>query len=216
QKISISSRMEQGWISLPTLLKAQRRRTMGQAHFWLDAAESLWPICSLQSSMALKIQCHRYNLLNNSLPSTFSFSSSSSSISIPSISNNSNYFCFKVLRNSTNLKRIKKGTTRVNDVGVISAAFQPLDLTEDNVRLALQDARTEFAQIFDTSVGMTGVAELAEVDGPFVKIRLSGRFWHERSLVIARLGNYLKQRIPEILEVDIEDEKQLDDSPANF
>ncbi|KAF9606191.1 hypothetical protein IFM89_023646 [Coptis chinensis] len=73
-----------------------------------------------------------------------------------------------------------------------------------------------FAQIFDTSVGMTGVAELAEVDGPFVKIRLKGRFWHERSLVIARLGNYLKQRIPEILEVDIEDEKQLDDSPANF
>ena len=42
----------------------------------------------------------------------------------------------------------------------------------------------------------TGVAELAEVDGPFVKIRLKGRFWHERSLVLARLGNYLKQRIP--------------------
>lgn len=87
----------------------------------------------------------------------------------------------------------------------------------------------------------TGVAELAEVDGPFVKIRLKGRFWHERSLVLARLGNYLKERIPvslvhfnlvtffiygynnggngcfqEILEVDIEDEKQLDDSPENF
>ncbi|KAI7737979.1 hypothetical protein M8C21_022825, partial [Ambrosia artemisiifolia] len=73
-----------------------------------------------------------------------------------------------------------------------------------------------FSHIFDTSVGMTGVAELAEVDGPFVKIRLKGRFWHERSLVLARLGNYLKERIPEILEVDIEDEKQLDDSPENF
>ncbi|KAD3066704.1 hypothetical protein E3N88_34584 [Mikania micrantha] len=83
-----------------------------------------------------------------------------------------------------------------------------LDLTEDNVKL--------FSHIFDTSVGMTGVAELAEVDGPFVKIRLKGRFWHERSLVLARLGNYLKERIPEILEVDIEDEKQLDDSPENF
>ncbi|KAL8205387.1 hypothetical protein R6Q57_008938 [Mikania cordata] len=82
-----------------------------------------------------------------------------------------------------------------------------LDLTEDNVK---------FSHIFDTSVGMTGVAELAEVDGPFVKIRLKGRFWHERSLVLARLGNYLKERIPEILEVDIEDEKQLDDSPENF
>lgn len=61
-----------------------------------------------------------------------------------------------------------------------------------------------------------GEAELAEVDGPYVTIRLRGRFWHERSLVLARLGNYLKQRIPEIMEVDIEDEKQLDDSPENF
>lgn len=85
-----------------------------------------------------------------------------------------------------------------------------------------------------------GVAELAELDGPFVKISLRGRFWHQRSTVVARLGNYLKQRIPvslkiadlrnsielcnyfvdivlqEILEVDIEDEKQLDDSPENF
>ncbi|KAL8238005.1 hypothetical protein R6Q59_019086 [Mikania micrantha] len=91
-----------------------------------------------------------------------------------------------------------------------------LDLTEDNVKLVLDDARSKFSHIFDTSVGMTGVAELAEVDGPFVKIRLKGRFWHERSLVLARLGNYLKERIPEILEVDIEDEKQLDDSPENF
>lgn len=92
----------------------------------------------------------------------------------------------------------------------------PLDLTEDNVRQVIADARVELAQLFDTSVGITGVAELAELDGPFVKIRLRGRFWHERSTVIARLANYLKQRIPEILEVDIEDEKQLDDSPENF
>lgn len=47
-------------------------------------------------------------------------------------------------------------------------------------------------------------------------ISLKGRFWHERSMVVARIGNYLKQRIPEILEVEIEDEKQLDDSPENF
>ncbi|KAG9448877.1 hypothetical protein H6P81_008842 [Aristolochia fimbriata] len=98
----------------------------------------------------------------------------------------------------------------------VSAAYSPLDLTEENVREVLLDARTEFAQIFDTSAGMTGKAELAEVDGPFVKISLSGRFWHKRSTVLARLGTYLKNRIPEILEVDIEDEKQLDDSPENF
>ncbi|KDP20341.1 hypothetical protein JCGZ_06427 [Jatropha curcas] len=92
----------------------------------------------------------------------------------------------------------------------------PLDLTEDNVRQVLADAREEFGQLFDTEVGITGEADLAELDGPFVKISLKGRFWHKRSTVLARLANYLKQRIPEILEVDIENEKQLDDSPENF
>ncbi|XP_078433159.1 uncharacterized protein LOC144704569 [Wolffia australiana] len=91
-----------------------------------------------------------------------------------------------------------------------------LDLTEDNVRLVLEEARIELAQIFDASVGITGVVDLAELDGPFVKLRFKGRFWHKRSTVLARLDNYLKNRIPEILEVDIEDENQLDDSPASF
>ncbi|KAE8673846.1 putative Core-2/I-branching beta-1,6-N-acetylglucosaminyltransferase family protein [Hibiscus syriacus] len=81
----------------------------------------------------------------------------------------------------------------------------PLDLTEENIELVLADARVEASQV-----------ELSELDGPFVKISLKGRFWHKRSTVVARLGNYLKQRIPEILEVEIEDEKQLDDSPENF
>ncbi|KAE9450577.1 hypothetical protein C3L33_17523, partial [Rhododendron williamsianum] len=103
---------------------------------------------------------------------------------------------------------------------VISASLQPLDLTEDNVKRVLVDAQAEasyeFGQIFDVSAGMTGVAQLVELDGPFVKISLKGRFWHKRSTVLDRLANYLKQRIPEILEVDIEDEKQLDDSPENF
>lgn len=79
----------------------------------------------------------------------------------------------------------------------------------------------QLAQIFDNSVGITGNSdpavkwvfsltpwwslrsnhiagqvELAELDGPFVKISLKGRFWHKRSTVLARVGNYLKQRIP--------------------
>ncbi|XAR68226.1 hypothetical protein NMG60_11003288 [Bertholletia excelsa] len=103
-----------------------------------------------------------------------------------------------------------------NQRRTISAALPPLDLTEDNVKRVLADARVELGQLFDGSVGITGQAELAELDGPFVKISLRGRFWHKRSTVLERLANYLKQRIPEILEVDIEDEKQLDDSPENF
>lgn len=133
---------------------------------------------------------------------------------------------------------------RFSSLLVVAAAAQPsqpLDLTEDNIRQVLADARVEFGQLFDTSVGMTGrvpcsthkisyflsyfvyflysgiffwvklycgidrlgfgewfvgQVELADLDGPFVKISLRGRFWHERSLVLARLANYLKQRIP--------------------
>uniref|UniRef100_A0ACD5Y0R6 Uncharacterized protein n=1 Tax=Avena sativa TaxID=4498 RepID=A0ACD5Y0R6_AVESA len=91
-----------------------------------------------------------------------------------------------------------------------------LDLTEDNVRQAIVDAKVELAQLFDSSVGMTGEVDLAELDGPFVKLRLKGKFWHTRATVVARIGNYLKNRIPEILEVEIEDESQLDDSPAAY
>ncbi|XP_062112552.1 uncharacterized protein LOC133823723 [Humulus lupulus] len=117
--------------------------------------------------------------------------------------------------------RVPPFTTSRTRVRPVSAAAvplpqQPLDLTEDNVRHILAEARVELSQLFDDSVGITGQVDLAELDGPFVKISLKGRFWHKRSTVVARLGNYLKQRIPEILEVDIEDEKQLDDSPANF
>lgn len=112
----------------------------------------------------------------------------------------------------------------------VTASLSPLDLTEDNIRQVLTDARVEasrdhrhfdlflsprasawseihicafffssdsqLAQIFDDSVGITGKVELAELDGPFVKISLRGRFWHERSTVLARIANYLKQRIP--------------------
>ncbi|CAN6204813.1 unnamed protein product [Urochloa humidicola] len=97
-----------------------------------------------------------------------------------------------------------------------AAITASLDLTEDNVRLALDEAKSELGQLFDTSVGITGQVDLAELDGPFVKLRLKGKFWHTRATVVARIGNYLKNRIPEILEVEIEDEKQLDDSPAAF
>lgn len=37
---------------------------------------------------------------------------------------------------------------------------QPLDLTEDNIRQVLADARDEFGHLFDTSVGMTGTTHI--------------------------------------------------------
>ena len=84
------------------------------------------------------------------------------------------------------------------------------------MEIALQNAEIDLAQLFDRSVGITGVVSLADLDGPFIKLRLTGRFWHKREDVLARLRVYLQQRIPEILEVDIEDESQLDDSDKNF
>ncbi|XP_024388853.1 uncharacterized protein [Physcomitrium patens] len=100
--------------------------------------------------------------------------------------------------------------------GGSNAQTEPLDLTEENVQQVLLDARSELLQLFDLKVGITGVVQLAEIDGPFVTLRLSGRFWHTRSMVLARVANYLQKRIPEIVEVQIEDESQLDDSAANF
>ncbi|XP_010928169.1 uncharacterized protein [Elaeis guineensis] len=132
-----------------------------------------------------------------------------------SLSNIPHFQTLGLKRRSFRSRRLK-ALPRRSRSPTITAALPPLDLTEDNIRQVLIDARSELAQIFDSSVGITGEVDLADLDGPFVKLRLKGRFWHQRAIVLARLGNYLKNRIPEILEVDIEDEKQLDDSPENF
>jgi hypothetical protein len=53
------------------------------------------------------------------------------------------------------------------------------------------------------------------MDGPSVVISLKGRFWHTRTAVLERVGNYLTQRIPEIVDVSIEDPWQLTDEANN-
>ncbi|KAK4364015.1 hypothetical protein RND71_015373 [Anisodus tanguticus] len=160
--------------------------------------------------MALQFQhCHLQNI--SSSPPKFT----SASLLLPNLQNVSASKLNAITR-VKNLRLSSRIRKRRAILSTISASLSPLDLTEDNIIQVLEDAKAELAQLFDTSVGITGKVELAEVDGPYVKLRLSGKFWHKRSTVVARLGNYLKQRIPEILEVDIEDEKQLDDSPANF
>ncbi|KAM3258254.1 hypothetical protein ACQJBY_050169 [Aegilops geniculata] len=124
---------------------------------------------------------------------------------LPPLSTSTRYRCLRSLR-------CRRRPCRARAASITAS----LDLTEDNVRQAIVDAKAELAQLFDTSVGITGQVDLAELDGPFVKLRLKGKFWHTRATVVARIGNYLKNRIPEILEVEIEDEEQLDDSPAAY
>jgi len=97
-----------------------------------------------------------------------------------------------------------------------SGPLEELSLTEENVLQALLDVREELSALFDEAIGMTGTVTLVEVDGPFVTVRMKGRFWHPRGMVLARVGAYLQARIPEIMEVLIESDTQLDDSPAAF
>lgn len=53
-------------------------------------------------------------------------------------------------------------------------------LTEPNVELALESARTELSALFgytpeNRAVGITGQVDLVEINGPTVILRLSGR-----------------------------------------
>ena len=60
-------------------------------------------------------------------------------------------------------------------------------------------------------VGITGQVELVELHGPEVILRLSGAFWHRRETVLGRAAMYINARIPEILEVNVEDPSELED-----
>ncbi|CAB9520561.1 expressed unknown protein [Seminavis robusta] len=95
-------------------------------------------------------------------------------------------------------------------------AGSQLELSEDVVMGVLSACRGELGTLFgyteeNRGVGITGGVDYVEMDGPTVVVRLKGRFWHERTTVLDRVSNYLIQRIPEIIDVTIEDEWQLTD-----
>ncbi|XP_027918695.1 uncharacterized protein LOC114177504 isoform X2 [Vigna unguiculata] len=86
----------------------------------------------------------------------------------------------------TNLQSMTRGKARriLKPLPAALPVPPPLDLTEDNVRQALEDARQELGQIFDTSVGMTalGVAFGTSVprslpESPIISNRGFLRFW---------------------------------------
>lgn len=91
-----------------------------------------------------------------------------------------------------------------------------LELDEETVLGVLSACRAEIGTLFGYSaenrgVGITGGVDFVEMDGPTVVVRLKGRFWHQRTTVLDRVANYLQQRIPEIIDVIVEDEWQLTD-----
>mmetsp|Transcript_7971 Transcript_7971/g.20665 ORF Transcript_7971/g.20665 Transcript_7971/m.20665 type:complete len:139 (+) Transcript_7971:44-460(+) len=107
-------------------------------------------------------------------------------------------------------------------LAILSAAPSDGDtstLTQGNVELALEAARTDLEALFGYSaenraVGITGHVDLVEISGPTVVLRLSGRFWHERRVVLDRVGAFLQDRIPELCDWEIESPDQLDDDDA--
>jgi len=105
-----------------------------------------------------------------------------------------------------------------------STAFDPLfvpagstlEMDEETVIRVLNACREEIGTLFgytaeNRGVGITGGVDYVELDGPVVVLRLKGRFWHQRTTVLDRVSNYLQQRIPEIIDVTVEDEWQLTD-----
>jgi hypothetical protein len=99
-------------------------------------------------------------------------------------------------------------------------AGSQLGLDEDTVLGVLAACRDEVQTMFgytaeNRGVGITGGVDFVALDGPTVILSLKGRFWHERTTVLARVANYLQQRIPEIVEVTVQDPWQLT-AEANY
>ena len=80
----------------------------------------------------------------------------------------------------------------------------------------LSACREELGTLFgytaeNRGVGITGGVDYFGLDGPTVILSLKGRYWHQRTAVLERVGNYLQQRIPEIVDVTVDDPYQLTD-----
>lgn len=89
-----------------------------------------------------------------------------------------------------------------------------LYLSENNVNQVLTDARDAYPAVFwqDQGLRIDGRCVCADIDGCVVRLRLDGRFWHERRVVFDVVAAYLRARIPEICDVEPTSLANLDDT----
>ena len=95
----------------------------------------------------------------------------------------------------------------------------PLD--EESVQAILAACRIEIGTMFgytaeNRGVGITGGVDFLYLDGPNIVLSLKGRFWHQRPTVLDRVGAYIRGRIPEVVDVIVEDEWELTDEANNL
>jgi len=95
-----------------------------------------------------------------------------------------------------------------------------IPLSEENVQAVLQACREDIGTMFgytaeNRGVGITGGVDFVDFDGPSVILKLHGRFWHQRPTVLNRVGKYLQERMPEIVDWLVEDEYDLTDEANN-
>lgn len=99
---------------------------------------------------------------------------------------------------------------------LLAGAGPPLPCTEASLLEVLELCRRENSDMFGchercARIGITGDVELVDIEGPFVTIGLSGRFWHRRRTVLQRVGSFVSQRIPEIAEITLAEPDMAED-----
>ena len=128
------------------------------------------------------------------------------------------------LRKSSNSHNYSLRNTIIISMSALNQS--PMELCEENAILVIEEVRNELGTIFgydqgSKNVGITGAIELVEVDGPSIIVSLSGRFWHATDTVMLRVESFIKQRIPEVISVtldeaasDIKDDNRLNTEPG--
>ena len=117
-------------------------------------------------------------------------------------------------------------SARMTILGMSALNESPMELCEENAALVIEEVKAELGTIFgydqgSRNVGITGAIALVEVDGPSIIVSLSGRFWHATDTVMLRVESFIKQRIPEVISVtldeaasDIQDDNRLNTEPG--